>query len=111
MSSRKSSRHAAKYLLLVVLALSSLLVRAQQSIALIGTKHQTPETEIVQIQPVREAILQFKPDVFCVEYRKPDDSVSMRYMFGPRHYKKQDSIRRAWKMPAKKSDLKRINEL
>jgi hypothetical protein len=85
-------------------------VNGQQSIALVGTKHQTPEAELVQIAPVKQAVLDFKPEVICVEYRKPDDSVSMRYIYGPRHYKKQDSIRRAWKIPFK-TDGKRINEL
>jgi uncharacterized protein YegL len=85
-------------------------VVAQQSVALIGTKHTTPETELVQIAPVKQAILDYKPEVICVEYRKPDDSVSMRYIYGARHYKKQDSIRRAWKIPAK-ADTKKINEL
>lgn len=83
---------------------------AQQPVALIGTKHATPEAELVQIAPVRQAVLEFKPDVICVEYPKPDDSLSIRYVYGARHYKKQDSLRKAWKIPSK-SDAKRINEL
>jgi hypothetical protein len=99
----------------VVILLTTLVVfgqhsRAPQSIALIGTKHTTPETELVQIDPVKQAVLDFKPDVICIEARKPDDSVSIRYIYGARHYKKQDSIRKAWKIPFK-SDSKRINEL
>ncbi len=93
-----------------MLLISGQQVIAQQSVALIGTKHKTPETELVQIAPVKQAVLDYKPEVICVEYRKPDDSVSMRYIYGPRHYKKQDSIRKAWKIP-KKLDTKRINEL
>lgn len=96
--------------LLILLVIAVQQSEAQQKIALIGTKHKTPETELVQISPVKQAVLDYKPEVICVEYRKPEDSVSMRYLYGARHYKNQDSIRKAWKIPAK-SDLKRINEL
>lgn len=110
MNRPKTSSSFTKSLLLILLFISVQQSLAQQTIALIGTKHKTPETELVQIAPVKQAVLDFKPEVICVEYRKPDDSVSMRYIYGPRHYKKQDSLRKAWKIPAK-HDLKKISEL
>ncbi len=110
MNPPKTSSAFQKGFALVLLSILCGHTLAQQTIALIGTKHQTPETELVQIGPVKQAILDFNPEVICVEYRKPDDSVSMRYLYGPRHYKKQDSLRKAWKI-SRKSDAKKINEL
>jgi hypothetical protein len=106
----KSSSAFPAVILLTVLVISGQQSLAQQSVALIGTKHKTPEAELVQITPVKQAVLDFKPEVICVEYRKPDDSVSMRYIYGQRHYRKQDSLRKAWKIPAKQ-DIKKIGEL
>lgn len=96
----------------VVLLLYSVVTGAgaQQKILLVGTKHQTPERELVQIKPVFDAVLEFHPDIICTEYRKPNDSTSLRYLYGKGHFKKQDSLRKAWNLP-KKSDKKRIGEL
>jgi hypothetical protein len=85
-------------------------ISAQQKILLVGTKHQTPERELVQIKPVYDAVVEFNPDIICTEYRKPNDSTSLRYLYGKNHFRKQDSLRRAWNIP-KKSDKKRIGEL
>ena len=68
----------------------------QQEILLIGTSHQTAANDIGQMVPVSEAILKFKPDVICTEYRKPTDSVSLMYLYGNAHFAKQDSIGKAW---------------
>jgi hypothetical protein len=99
-----------KFLLAALFLISITEVDAQQKILLIGTKHTTPETELVQIRPVYDAVIEFKPDVICAEYRKPNDSVSLRYLYGKYHFKKQDSLRKAWGLP-KKADKKRISEL
>lgn len=93
-----------------VFLLCPIVAGAQQKILLVGTKHRTSETELVQIKPVRDAVVEFKPRIICTEHHKPDDSLSLRYLYGKNHFKKQDSIRKSWNLP-KKADKKRISEL
>jgi hypothetical protein len=46
-----------KFLLAALFLISITEVDAQQKILLIGTKHTTPETELVQIRPVYNAVI------------------------------------------------------
>jgi hypothetical protein len=82
----------------------------QQKILLVGTKHSTPEREIVQINPVFEAVVGFKPAIICTEHLKPNDSASHRYIYGKYYIKRLDSLRKVWNFP-KKGDKKRLSEL
>lgn len=71
---------------------------AQQKILLVGTSHQTTDNNLWQMLPVSEAILKFKPDVICTEYRKPADSASLKYLYGNTHFAIQDSVIKAWNL-------------
>lgn len=98
------------YVTILLYSITLLPLAAQQQILLIGTQHQTQENKLVEILPVREAILDFKPEIICVEYRKPTDTESLKYLYGQRHFIKQDSLRKAWNIPTK-SDNQRLGVL
>ena len=72
----------------------------QQQIVLVGTSHSTPESQLVHIHPIRDAIISLKPDIICIEYPRPTDTISVKYFHGEDIVERQKYLRDEWNIPA-----------
>lgn len=78
-----------------VLALSCFACTSPH-VVLIGTSHGTPVDRISEVEPIRKAILDFKPDAICAEYLLPSDSTSLKYFYDDDYFERTEQLRIKW---------------
>jgi len=104
------------FILSVVLLLTDLSLRAQSQpnnkpeVLLCGTIHYIPDSLKQNWISFRKFLEDYKPDAICVEYRMPDDSVSLMQADGKNYAKINDSLAKAWNidMPNAKARIKEL---
>jgi len=107
-------RHQYKKIGNIVLLCSvmlQLLACARQNILLIGTLHSTEKNRLHEIIPITSAIKKFKPEIFCVEYLLPTDSLSINYRINQGTFNYKEAIDLAWKLPNHVADTIRALQL
>ncbi len=67
----------------------------ETEILVVGTLHDVPKSMEHNYDSLLEMVLEWKPQAICTEYRKPDDSVSVKSVYGENIYLKMDSTARA----------------
>lgn len=75
-------------------------VNAQGSktkILLVGSIHHIPDSLDANWKKLRSALYQFRPQIICVEYRIPTDTVSLQNASGLKIFQRLDSISNSWK--------------
>jgi hypothetical protein len=65
---------------------------------LAGVIHQIPDSLKHNWNRYKSVIDQYRPDAICIEYRMPEDSVSLMHSDGDRYKIILDSLRNAWKI-------------